>query len=171
MWYVQLKIQVQVASSIPVWRWGGLKLRHRTVLADWGVKATHFLKQKATLQHSWQHMNSGHYLMYHVHRVIMFFPSRWPTVSTFIQLSPSSLYYTWRNIDFLRLFLSSYNSNWVSEILQLQCFWPQKRQFWSVYSIKKKKSMDLVTIQLSLTQHLPYTWQNKQAVTAFLQYI
>lgn len=62
-----VQLEIQVASTIPVRRWGSFKLRHRTVLTDWGVQATHFLKQKARLQQSWQNTNSRHILIYGVY--------------------------------------------------------------------------------------------------------
>lgn len=77
--HVQLQIQVPSGNSIPVRRWGSFKLRHRTVLTDWGVQATHFLKQKARLQQSWQNMKSRYISIYGIYidfLAFIFFPNK-----------------------------------------------------------------------------------------------
>lgn len=133
-----VQLEIQVASTIPVRRWGSFKLRHRTVLTDWGVQATHFLKQKARLQQSWQNTNSRHILIYSVYIdffAIFFFPKE------IMNCTCNSSDPSWKPLQYLKkpwffflfifffqvLILTNPDINWVYETTQLQWFFdPQK---------------------------------------------
>lgn len=133
-----VQLEIQVASTIPVRRWGSFKLRHRTVLTDWGVQATHFLKQKARLQQSWQNTNSRHILIYGVYIdffAIFFFPKE------IMNCTCNSSDPSWKPLQYLKkpwffflfifffqvLILTNPDINWVYETTQLQWFFdPQK---------------------------------------------
>lgn len=133
-----VQLEIQVASTIPVRRWGSFELRHRTVLTDWGVQATHFLKQKARLQQSWQNTNSRHILIYGVYIdffAIFFFPKE------IMNCTCNSSDPSWKPLQYLKkpwffflfifffqvLILTNPDINWVYETTQLQWFFdPQK---------------------------------------------
>ena len=133
-----VQLEIQVASTIPVRRWGSFKLRHRTVLTDWGVQATHFLKQKARLQQSWQNTNSRHILIYGVYidffAIFFFFLE-------IMNCTCNSSDPSWKPLQYLKkpwffflfifffqvLILTNPDINWVYETTQLQWFFdPQK---------------------------------------------
>lgn len=87
-----------VASCIPVWRWGSLKLWHRAVLADRGVQATHLLEQKATSHQSWQRLNLLPLLQKHSTRKrkkqlkLLDFPHSSPLAPAISQISNRKVY-------------------------------------------------------------------------------